>query len=229
MEEPSARPLTLRQIREQGILDHEVVLAARQHVGAAGIEQTAALERVIAVGQGQPSIVRALSHISQTLQAESTGTSVADTEELLATTREQLRSVQLLGEIVTEALEAVRATPIDHISAAVLSEINLEAKEQLMALEELVHEVQQRTTSGPQARLLEQVGQQVHAALDAIEIQEAHGQVESLELAGQKAVAQIAALDQAPVEHQIAALEGVAEAAQKKAEALKLLVAAEQS
>lgn len=228
MEDSSAPPLTLREIREHGIVNHEIVMAARQHVGAAGIEQITALERVVAVGRGQPSIIRALRHISQTLQGESTGTSAADTEELLATTHEQLRSVQLLGEIVTEALEAVRATPIEFISAAALTKINLGAREQLTSLEELVHEVQHRTTSEPQAHLLEQVDQQVHEALDAIGEQEAHGQVESLELTGQMAVEQIAALDQAPIEHQIAALESVAETAQKKVEALRLQAAAEQ-
>lgn len=137
--------------------------------------------------------------------------------------------MQLLGEIVTDALQMVRDTTIDRISVAVLTEINLGAREQLVSLEQLVQEVQQRTTSESQAQLLQQVEQEVHEALEAIEVQDAHGQVEALGLAGKEAVAQIAALDLAPTGHQIAALEGVAASALEQAEALRLQAAADQS
>lgn len=214
-------PLTLREIQQQGVVQREVVLAARRHVGAAGIEQTAALERIIAVGRSQPSILRALERIAQTLREEGAGTSAAETQALLEASREQLQFVRHVEQVVTEALSRVTATPVEQISAARLAEVDLGARAQLSALERLVEEVEQQSRSQAQLEVLEQVETEVHQALGAIEEQEARGQVESLSLVGQEAVAQLGALDQAPVGEQIAALEDVARAAQEQAEALK--------
>lgn len=214
-------PLTLHRIQEQGVVDRELVLAARRHVGAAGTQQTAALERIIAVGRSQPSITRALERIAQTLREEGAGTSQTETQALLEATQVQLQFVRHLEEIVTEALNWVTSTPIEHISAAMLNEVDLGAKAQLSALERLVEEVEQRSSSRPQLNVLEQVETDVHQALGAIEAQETRGQVESLSLVGQEAVAQLAALEQAPVGEQIAALEDVAQAAHEQAETLR--------
>ncbi|GGR25168.1 hypothetical protein [Deinococcus ruber] len=216
--------LTLRQLRDQGILDRQTVTAAREHVGAAGIEQTTTLERIIAVGRSQPSISHALERIAHTLEHHDTGTSASDTRELLEISRDQFQTVQQLKEIVVGALQTVTETPIDQISAAVLREIDLSAKQQLSDLEHLVAQVQQRTASRPQVEVLEEVGEEVHAALQAIEQQEAHGQMESLGQAGKDVAAQIAALDQVSPEEQIRALEDMAQAAQEQADALKAQV-----
>jgi hypothetical protein len=214
-------PWTLQQIREHGILNRDVVFAARRQVGTAGLEQTAALERLIAIGQSQPAISRALERIALTLQDTHTGTSAADTRELLEASREQLAVVQQFELIVSEALQTVALMPVEQISVQVLREINLSAKEQLATLEQLVQDVQERSGSQAQIELLEQVGAGVQEALDAIEVQEASGQVESLSLSSQDAVSQIVALVQAPVEQQIAALETLAETAQTQADLLK--------
>ncbi|WP_102124931.1 hypothetical protein [Deinococcus planocerae] len=115
--------------------------------------------------------------------------------------------------VVTEALNRVISTPVEHVNAARLAEVDLGAKAQLSALEPLVEEVEQRSRSSSQLEALEQVETEVHEALGTIEQQEARGQVESLSLVGQEAVAQLAALEQAPVGEQIAALEDVTRAA----------------
>ena len=214
-------PLTLRQIREHGVLNRDVVLAARQHVGVAGLEQTAALERIVAVGRSQPSISRALERIAQTLQEAETGTSEADTQELLDASREQLLAVQQFEVIVTDALRTVASMPIEQISVHVLGEIDVSAKEQLATLERLVHDVQTRSSSQRQIDLLGRVDEGVHEALETIEIQEASGQVESLSLSSQEAVSQIAALVHAPTEQQIAALDELADAARTQADLLR--------
>lgn len=214
-------PHTVRKIQEHGVLDRNVVLAARQQVGVAGLEQTAALERIVAVGRSQPSISRALRRISETLQEAQTGASAADTQELLEASQEQLQAVQQFEVIVSDALRTVASMPIEMISVQALKEIDLSAKEQLASLEHLVQEVQERSSSQPQIDLLEQVGEGVHQALESIEVQEASGQVESLSLTGQEAVLQIAALEHAPTEQQIAALEELAEAARAQADLLR--------
>ncbi len=214
-------PLTMRQIREHGVLSRDVVLAARQHVGVAGLEQTAALERIVAVGRSQPSISRALKRIAQTLEDAHTGTSGADTQELLDASREQLLAVQQFEVIVSDALRTVASMPIEEISVQVLGEIDLSAKEQLATLERLVQEVQDRSSSQPQIDLLERVGEGVHQALESIEVQEASGQVTALSLTSQGAVSQIAALVHAPTEQQIAALDDLANAARAQADLLR--------
>lgn len=214
-------PLTLRQIREHGVLNRDVVLTARQHVGVAGLEQTAALERLILVGRNQPSISRALQRISRTLQEVETGTSAADTRELLHASQEQLNGVEQFRKIVSEALLAVASLPIEEISLQALREIDLSAREQLTSLEQLVQEVQERSSSQPQINLLERVKEGVQQGIEAIEVQEASGQVESLSMTGQEMVSQIAALEHAPTEQQISALEELADAARAQADLLR--------
>ena len=212
---------TLCKIQEHGVLDQNVVFAARQHVGVAGLEQTAALERIVAVGRSQPSISRALEQVAQTLQDVRMGASEAASQELLEASQEQLQAVQQFEVIVSDALRTVASMPIETISVQALQEIDLSAKEQLASLEQLVHEVQERSTSQPQIDLLEQVREGVHQGITAIEVQEASGQVESLSLTSHEAVSQIAALVHAPVEQQIAALDDLADAARTKANLLR--------
>ncbi|MFC4454779.1 hypothetical protein [Deinococcus sonorensis] len=212
--------LTLRQIRAQGLADRRVVLAAREHVGMAGLEQTAALERIVAVGRSQPGISRALEQIAQSLQAPETGTVQLDTDELLEASREQLEMVRQVEQVVTLALQAVTSTPVDQISVEVLGEINQSAQAQLVTLERLIHDVQQRSQSQAQIDLLEDVNAQVHEEIEAIEVREATGQLESLRLVSQQAVAQMAALSQAPSQQQITALNDLADAARAQADAL---------
>ncbi|WP_407541029.1 hypothetical protein Q0M94_06440 [Deinococcus radiomollis] len=214
-------PHTVRKIQEHGVLDRNVVLAARQQVGVAGLEQTAALERIVAVGRSQPSISRALKRVARTLQDARTGASEAANQELLEASQEQLQAVQQFEVIVSNALRTVALMPIEMISVQALQEIDVSAKEQLANLEQLVHEVQERSTSQPQIDLLDQVKEGVQQGIAAIELQEASGQVELLSLTGQEAVSQIAALEHAPAEQQIAALEELADAARAQADLLR--------
>ncbi len=214
-------PLTMHQIREHGVLSRDVVLTARQHVGTAGLEQTAALECIVAVGRSQPSISRAFQRIAGTLQEVRTGTSAADTQELLDASREQLQAVQQFEVIVSDALRTVTLMPIEMISAQALREIDLSAKEQLATLGQLVQDVQDRSSSQPQIDLLEQVKEGVQQGIEAIEVQEASGQVESLTLTSQEAMSQIAALEHAPKELQIAALDELADTARAQADLLR--------
>ena len=218
---PEELPLTLQQIREHGVLSRDVVLVARQHVGTAGLEQTAALERIVAVGQSQPSISRALKRIAGTLQEVQTGTSAADTQELLDASREQLHAVQQFEVIVSDALRTVASMPVEMISAQALKEIDLSAKEQLATLEQLVQDVQDRSRSQPQIDLLERVKEGVQQGIEAIEVQEASGQVESLSLTSQEAMSQIATLAHAQKEQQIAALDDLADSARAQADLLR--------
>lgn len=216
MTTPDDLPLTLLQIREQGAIHREAVRAARQHVGVAGLEQTATLERIIAIDRSQPIINQALERIAQTLKE----TQDADNQELLDASQEQLQVVRQFREIVSEALQTVTSLPVEEVSVQVLSEIDASAKEQLLTLEQLIHDVQERSGSQGQP-LLGQVSEDVREELEAIETQEASGQVESLSLTSQEAVVQIAALVHAPTEQQIAALDDLADAARAQADLLR--------
>ena len=209
--------LNLHQIREHGAIHRDAVRAARQHVGVAGLEQTAVLERIIAIGRSQPSISCSLERIAQTLKE----TQDADNQELLAASQEQLQVVRQFQEIVSEALQTVNSLPIEEVSVQALSEIDASVKEQLMSLEQLVHDVQAQSSSQEQTHPLTQVSEDVQYVLETIETQEASGQVESLSLTSQEAVAQIAALVHAPTEQQIAALDDLADAARAQADLLR--------
>jgi len=145
------------------------------------------------------------------------GTSAADTQELLHTSQKQLLAVRPFGVVVSSALRSVTALPIEEISVQVLKEIDLSAKEQLASLEQLVQEVQERSSSQPKINLLERVKEDVHQGVEAIEVQEASGQVESLSLTGQGAVAQIASLEH----ERIAALDDQADAARAQTDLLR--------
>ncbi|WP_407543160.1 hypothetical protein Q0M94_24375 (plasmid) [Deinococcus radiomollis] len=209
--------LNLHQIREHGAIHRDAVRAARQHVGVAGLEQTAVLERIIAIGRSQPSISRSLERIAQTLKE----TQDADNQELLDASQEQLQVVRQFHEVVSEALQTVTSIPMEEISVQTLTEIDASVKEQLITLEGLVHDVQAQSTAQGQTHPLTQVSEDVQEVLEAIEMEEASGQVESLSLTSQEAVVQIAALVHAPTEQQIAALDDLADAARAQADLLR--------
>ena len=132
------QPLTLRLLQEQGGIDQGLLMAARRHVGAAGIEQTSVLERLIAAGQAHASLTEALQQVA-TLLRQSANTQASSS--LLEESQLQLLLLDMLAAEVTEALGQITATPVVQVSAQVLEGIAESMQQRLQALHRLIEEV----------------------------------------------------------------------------------------
>jgi len=136
--EAEHQSLTLRLLQGQGDINQGLLMAARRHVGAAGIEQTAALERLIAAGQAHSSLTQALQRVVTLLQK---GEDTQALSNLLEESQLQLLLLDMLAAAVTEALEQITATPVVQVSAQVLDGIAQDMQQRLNALQRLVEEI----------------------------------------------------------------------------------------
>ncbi|AFZ67036.1 sensor histidine kinase [Deinococcus peraridilitoris] len=175
--------------------DREGASEARRHIGAAGAEQSSALERIITIGRGQADITVALRQVAESLRRQDPTRSTAEVQTLMDTARRQLAAVAHLEGVVGAALRKVTTTPVEHISAQVLQGISDTAHEQLANLEQLIAEAQDNTSSAQQVAELERIGDKVHTALQDNEMEQVAEPVASLSLAVQHTVEEIARLD----------------------------------
>jgi hypothetical protein len=128
-------PFTLSLFQGGQPLDAQLLTAARLHVGAAGIEQTAALERLIAAGQQHTGLVQAVQRVQALLEQ------AADSEgqrHLLQDSQHLLLVLEELSAVVTSALQQITATPVQSISARNLDDIAIRMQRHLSALETLI-------------------------------------------------------------------------------------------
>jgi hypothetical protein len=131
----SFAPFTLSLFQGEQPLDAQLLTAARLHVGAAGIEQTAALERLIAAGQQHTGLVQAVQRVHALLEL------AGDSEEqqrLLQGSQLLLLVLEELSAVVTGALQQITATPVQSISALQLDDIAGRMQRHLSALETLI-------------------------------------------------------------------------------------------
>ena len=133
------RPLSLDLFRGPDVIDHALLMAARRHVGAAGIEQTAALERLIAAGQEHTSLAMALQKVTTLLQ-NSSNTQALD--PLLDESQQQLLILDELASTVTQALEQITATPVVRVSVEILEDIATRMHQRLADLNRLVEKIE---------------------------------------------------------------------------------------
>jgi hypothetical protein len=116
-------------------LDPHLLMAARLHVGAAGIEQTSALERLIAAGQEHTGLVNAVQQVVALLrQADDS----AMQHHLMDESQQLLLVLEELSKVVTGALQQITATPVQSISAQSLENIAVQMQRHLAALETLI-------------------------------------------------------------------------------------------
>lgn len=209
-------PLTLDHIREGGRQSRRLVLAARQHVGEAGLEQAAALERIIAAGREQTQLNHALRQLLTTLS----GAQGEDVEGLRVAGYEQLAGALDLQKLVADALRKVASTPVEQISVEALEDIRCSVEEQITALEGLLNHAREQLDPGQEAALAN-IQHGVESATQQIRRDEATGEVESLGVLSRDAVNRIASLDAAPTEQQVAMLREVAQQAAEQAAALE--------
>lgn len=183
--QPKIPIVRLSLIQQGALFDVRLLISAREHVGAAGIEQMAALERLIAAGQEHTGLARAASQVRQVLLQQPPALQAL--QGLLLESEQQLVWMNQLEQTVTAALQQITATPVQRISAEVLEDIAERMQRQLTALEQLVVSVKESlAVSDAATPTLEAIQATLHAELARVAQEERRGHLATLvHLAGQ--------------------------------------------
>ena len=209
----------LTLIQHRALLDARLLIAAREHVGAAGIEQMAALERLIAAGQEHTSVARAASQVLHLLQTQTPDALAVQT--LLRQSEEQVVWLNELAAVVTTSLQQITATPVQRISAAVLEDIATRMQRQIAALNTLIAAAQ-ASPAVPDAATptLEAIRATLQADLAAAAQAERQGHLATLLQLALQTCADIGGLTGSAVPERVAALQSIAAAVQQQIEQL---------
>lgn len=214
-------PLSLDRLIADGAGTRQLIQRARQHVGQAGLEQTAALEQLLAIAAQQDLIVRALRDFAATL-GEVPAAELSTRTALLAVGEAQLSAVRQLQLSVGDALRRITSTPVETISAATLRAMGTQAREGLAQLERLLADAQQHADGDPTERAaLTELDARVRAALDQAQRLYGHNEAASLAALVRQALHLICA-GPAPASERRALLEELAQVAQREAQSLTL-------
>lgn len=204
--------LTLEQLRETGPLGQDLVVSARRHVGAAGLEQAACLERLLRVCREQAAVSTALRSLAWALGRMEDG----EQEEaearsaLLTALNAQVDLASRMEAVLADALRDITSTPVVFLSAAALQEIEQDAKGQLNTLKSLFNEARRYGRTPEQQREFERLGLGMQEALDRAEYEEAAGRAETLGVIIAEATTQLVKLPGMPTPALAETLERVA-------------------
>jgi hypothetical protein len=199
-------PLTIDLFQSGKALDPQLLMAARLHVGAAGIGQTAALERLIAAGQEHTGLAQAVRQVTRLL--EQAGDS-AGQRQLLHDSQHLSLVLTELATVVTGALEQITATPVQRISVERLTEIADQMQRHLSALEELIYAAE-ASPAVPDASTpdLEAVLARLRERVAQIRAEQRLGQLQTLAALISQVVAEIAAAPLVSSAERLALLKG---------------------
>jgi hypothetical protein len=156
------------------------VISARHHVGAAGFAQSGALELIVSAGREQISVAQALREVMLTTQTQLRGLAVgpntaaaqahiARLEQVVRSGQTQIDAAHSLQEAIQEALVNVRGTPLENISAGLLTTLGTVVQRQARALEELLAMAISEAGGDRQIKKLEQVSADRAVQLEATE------------------------------------------------------------
>ncbi|WP_295813812.1 hypothetical protein [uncultured Deinococcus sp.] len=157
--------LTLHQLRESGPLGQQLLLAARRHVGEAGLEQAASLERLLVACRHHAAVATALRSLDWALNQMTDDDPTGSRAEVLAALHAQLDAAQQVEEVLADALNDITSTPVIFISAAALNAIEQQARQQLNDAEQLVAQASQFGTTPDTRETLHRVNQGMRTAL----------------------------------------------------------------
>lgn len=201
----AAHDLQQRRTAQQERLN---ILAARRHVGAAGLAQTEALEELIALGREQIEISAALREVATLTVGEVRDQSLSGLQSaspkhadmlraVVQSSREQLEQANVLGDLVQDALTQVQRIPPEQVSAAALRQIQAQVRRQVEALEQLLRVAEAHVQTVEQVADLEQVRTGLHDKLEQIERAEAQDKLRAFEQLSEGAVASILSVEHA--------------------------------
>ncbi|GAA0518134.1 hypothetical protein [Deinococcus depolymerans] len=220
--ETAAGPLA--EIREVSLQQRRRVseVRAREHVGAAGWEQTSMLEAIIRAGREGLAATDALRQVvtltTEQLRAlplnvspEVRGGQVAALLHIRESGEVQATAAEALDTLVCEALESVARTPMNEVSLGRLQAIHRHVREQVGALETIMQAAQVQADTLAQVQRLEQVSAEYQERVSSLRHLSAADEAQALGRAGEQLVERIAQLDEAAPE-QVNALTRIGEA-----------------
>lgn len=190
--------LTLEELRESGPLGQQLIMAARHHVGEAGLEQAASLERLLVVCRHQAAVSTALRSLGWALSQSADGAHEAARAALLSALDTQLEQAGRAETVLAGALRDITSTPVVFLSAALLTDIELGARAQLEGAEQLLAQAHQVSTDSQGRAALEGVDQGMREALARSAEQAADGQAQVLTHLISQAAARLLALPRLP-------------------------------
>lgn len=201
--------LALQQLRETGPLGQNLIVAARRHVGAAGLEQAACLERLLRVCHEQAAVSTALRSLAWALGRMQDGQDEPARLVLIASVNAQLTLATEMEDVLADALKNITATPVVFVSAAALQKIEQDAKGQLNTLRSLFAEARRYGRTPEQQREFERLGAGMEESFHRAEAAEAAGRAETLGVIIAEATAQLTQLGQPPTPALIETLDRV--------------------
>ena len=177
--DPDDTRVQLTSVQHAALLDSRLLIAARQHVGSAGIEQISALERLIAAGQEHTGLAQAAKQVMALLQQQPQDSETV--QSLVLQSERQVLWMNELASVVSTSLLQITATPVQRISAEVLQDITDRMQRQLSALEHLIAAARERLV-GPDAAAptLDAIQATMQAELARIAQDERRGHLETL-------------------------------------------------
>ena len=213
---PIGSLLTLEQVQQAGPLDRSLLTVARQHVGAAGLAQSAALERLIAAGQEHAGLIAALRALAQLVEQDSDG------RELYRASLEQLEVLKHLESLVAAALRQITATPVEAVSASVLESIAAGTKRHVTALEGLLSDaLGTGDQSADRAARLADIRTTIQEQFMSIARLEAVGQLRAFELLGGELIGHVTSTPLASAEERALVLETLGRSIARTVQALR--------
>ncbi|WP_027483061.1 hypothetical protein [Deinococcus pimensis] len=200
---------------------------AREHVGAAGFAQRDALERLISAGREQILFTASLREVLTTTLAqlhalplanlhEAAGPHVTALEHIAQSSRVQLDISNRLRVTIQDALTEVRGTPIEQISAQLLTDLAQLTHQQAADLQALIALALNEASTVGHITTLRQLSDNAKTQLLGEQPQRSERQLHQLDQIGQDVMNRLRVLEEEGAAHaeQKAALEREATAAQ---------------
>ncbi|UQN10123.1 hypothetical protein [Deinococcus sp. QL22] len=149
---------------------------AREHVGAAGLEQLHILEETIAAGREQIGVTQALRQVLASTLEQQRSTPLAQVgsaaaaqqatlQGIVASGQAQLATAHALRLTIQRVLAQVRETPIEDISGHVLTTLSVAVHQQAQDLQDIIEAAVGQANSLEQIARLEQISAQAEARL----------------------------------------------------------------
>jgi hypothetical protein len=154
--------------------------AAREHVGAAGLEQLHILEQTIAAGREQIITTQALRQVMASTLEQQHELSLAQVgasasaqqrtlQEIMTSGQAQLAMAHTLRLTLQRVLNQVRDTPLEHISGHVLTTLSVAVHQQVQDLQDIIEAAVRQASSLEQIARLEQITVQTATRLQEVE------------------------------------------------------------
>ncbi|NTY01630.1 hypothetical protein [Deinococcus sp. JMULE3] len=212
----------LAQVQEASLAQRRRVaeVRARQHVGAAGWAQNAALNAIIQAGREGLAATDALRDVLHLTSAQLRDLPLSDEpgrqehigalQRILDSGEAQVSAAQTLDALVTEALDEVTRLPVSDVSAAQLDALRRRVRQQVDTLDLILQAARAQTTTLEQLGELQRVSEAFHGQVAGLQILSASEEAQVLGEAGEQLVHRLGNLEDSP--QQLSALTRIGEA-----------------